>query len=115
MLFVGGAVAGRRILSPLGVARIIGPVDADAASRTSAASDGTWTRATRRTAASCSRSARSGTQGFTGTSLWIDPDTDVFVVFLSNRLHPDGKGDVTPLRARVATIVAAAFTGSPRR
>ena len=32
----------------------------------------------------------------------------MFVVFLSNRVHPDGKGDVTPLRARVATIAASA-------
>ena len=44
-----------------------------------------------------------GHTGFTGTSLWIDPATRLFVVFLSNRVHPDGKGDVTPLRARVAT------------
>ena len=34
----------------------------------------------------------------------------MFVVFLSNRVHPDGKGDVTPLRARVATIAASAIT-----
>ncbi len=34
----------------------------------------------------------------------------MFVVFLSNRLHPDGAGDVTPLRARVATIVASSLT-----
>ena len=47
-----------------------------------------------------------GHTGFTGTSMWIDPATRVFVIFLSNRVHPDGKGDVTPLRARVATIVA---------
>ncbi len=52
-----------------------------------------------------------GHTGFTGTSLWIDPATETFVVFLSNRLHPDGKGDVTPLRARVATVVAAAIAG----
>jgi uncharacterized protein YbbC (DUF1343 family) len=35
------------------------------------------------------------------------------VVFLSNRVHPDGKGDVTPLRARVATVVASAITDAP--
>src|SRR5688500_17149055 len=52
-----------------------------------------------------------GHTGFTGTSLWIDPATKMFVVFLSNRNHPDGKGDVTPLRARVATIAASALTG----
>jgi uncharacterized protein YbbC (DUF1343 family)/CubicO group peptidase (beta-lactamase class C family) len=48
-----------------------------------------------------------GHTGFTGTSLWLDPASKSYVVFLSNRVHPDGKGDVTPLRARVATIAAA--------
>src|SRR5437870_13386 len=51
-----------------------------------------------------------GHTGFTGTSLWIDPATRTYIVFLSNRVHPDGAGDVTPLRARVATIVASAMT-----
>jgi uncharacterized protein YbbC (DUF1343 family) len=54
-----------------------------------------------------------GHTGFTGTSLWMDPATKLFVVFLSNRLHPDGKGDVTPLRARVSTIAAAAIPDVP--
>jgi uncharacterized protein YbbC (DUF1343 family)/CubicO group peptidase (beta-lactamase class C family) len=54
-----------------------------------------------------------GHTGFTGTSLWIDPATQMFVVFLSNRVHPDGKGDVTPLRARVATIAASTITDIP--
>jgi uncharacterized protein YbbC (DUF1343 family) len=52
-----------------------------------------------------------GHTGFTGTSLWIDPASRVFVVFLSNRVHPDGRGDVTPLRARVASVVASSLTG----
>ena len=51
-----------------------------------------------------------GHTGFTGTSLWIDPSTGTYIVFLSNRVHPDGKGDVTPLRAKVATIVASTLT-----
>ena len=54
-----------------------------------------------------------GHTGFTGTSIWIDPATDTFVVFLSNRVHPDGRGDVTPLRARIATVVASALTDVP--
>ena len=49
-----------------------------------------------------------GHTGFTGTSLWLDPRSQSYVIFLSNRVHPDGKGDVTPLRGRVATIAAAA-------
>ena len=35
-----------------------------------------------------------------------------YVVFLSNRVHPDGKGDVTALRGRVATVAAAALLSS---
>jgi uncharacterized protein YbbC (DUF1343 family)/CubicO group peptidase (beta-lactamase class C family) len=51
-----------------------------------------------------------GHTGFTGTSIWIDPSSQMFIVFLSNRVHPDGKGDVGPLRGRVASIVAGAIT-----
>ena len=54
-----------------------------------------------------------GHTGFTGTSIWIDPTSETFVVFMSNRVHPDGKGDVTPLRARVATIAASAIEDLP--
>jgi len=51
-----------------------------------------------------------GHTGFTGTSLWIDPSTGIFVIFLSNRVHPDGKGDVARLRGNVASIAAGALT-----
>lgn len=51
-----------------------------------------------------------GHTGFTGTSIWIDPASDMFVIFLSNRVHPDGKGDVGPLRGKVSSIVAGAVT-----
>jgi len=54
-----------------------------------------------------------GHTGFTGTSLWLDPVTRTYVILLSNRVHPDGKGDATPLRARVATIVASALRQLP--
>jgi CubicO group peptidase (beta-lactamase class C family) len=29
-----------------------------------------------------------GHTGFTGTSLWLDPETDLYVVALTNRVHP---------------------------
>jgi len=51
-----------------------------------------------------------GHTGFTGTSIWIDDASEMFVVFLSNRVHPDGKGDVGPLRGRVSSIAAGAVT-----
>lgn len=46
-----------------------------------------------------------GHTGWTGTSLWVDPFSGTFWIFLSNRNHPDGKGNVTPLRAELGTIV----------
>lgn len=54
-----------------------------------------------------------GHTGFTGTGVWIDRVSQTFVVFLSNRVHPDGKGDVTPLRAKIATVVASAIEDTP--
>lgn len=50
-----------------------------------------------------------GHTGYTGTSLWIDPISQAWGVILTNRVHPDGKGDVAPLRAEVAAAVAAAL------
>lgn len=44
-----------------------------------------------------------GHGGFTGTAMWIDPEKDLFVIFLSNRVHPDGKGAVNPLIADLAS------------
>ena len=51
-----------------------------------------------------------GHTGWTGTSMWLDPATDTFVILLTNRNHPDESGNVIALRGRVATIVAAAIT-----
>lgn len=47
-----------------------------------------------------------GHGGFTGTVIWIDPGLDLFLIFLSNRLHPDGKGSVNPLAGRIGTIAS---------
>ncbi len=54
-----------------------------------------------------------GHTGFTGTSIWIDPASQTFVVFLSNRVHPNGKGDVARLRSFVASIVASSIIEPP--
>jgi uncharacterized protein YbbC (DUF1343 family)/CubicO group peptidase (beta-lactamase class C family) len=53
-----------------------------------------------------------GHTGFTGTSIWIDPGSATVVIFLSNRVHPDGKGNVTRVRGQVATLAASAVLGS---
>ncbi len=50
-----------------------------------------------------------GHGGFTGTAMWIDPELDLFVIFLSNRVHPDGKGSVNALAGRIGTVAVAAM------
>jgi uncharacterized protein YbbC (DUF1343 family)/CubicO group peptidase (beta-lactamase class C family) len=51
-----------------------------------------------------------GHTGFTGTAFWIDPFSKTFFIFLSNRVHPDGKGNVIRLYRAVGTLAAAAVT-----
>jgi uncharacterized protein YbbC (DUF1343 family)/CubicO group peptidase (beta-lactamase class C family) len=47
--------------------------------------------------------------GYTGTAMWIDPVTDTYIIVLTNRLHPNGKGDAGPLRKRIVGLVADAY------
>ncbi len=54
-----------------------------------------------------------GHGGYTGTAMWIDPEKDLFVVFLSNRVHPEGKGAVNPLIAEVASLAVTAAEVKP--
>jgi uncharacterized protein YbbC (DUF1343 family)/CubicO group peptidase (beta-lactamase class C family) len=49
-----------------------------------------------------------GHTGFTGTILWIDPYSKTFYIFLSNRVHPNGKGIVTALQVALGTLSAKA-------
>jgi uncharacterized protein YbbC (DUF1343 family)/CubicO group peptidase (beta-lactamase class C family) len=52
-----------------------------------------------------------GHTGFTGTALWIDPFSKTFWILMSNRVHPDGKGNVLPLQAALGTLAAEAVEG----
>ncbi len=112
MLLNGGVIDGKRVMSAQTVARMTSPyvVSEDGMTRGLG-----WDM---NTGFSSNRGdllplGSFGHTGFTGTSLWIDPASQTFVVFLSNRVHPDGKGDVTPLRSRVATVAAAAIEDAP--
>jgi uncharacterized protein YbbC (DUF1343 family)/CubicO group peptidase (beta-lactamase class C family) len=112
MILNGGIWDGKRIMSAQTVARMTAPyvVSEDGATRGLG-----WDM---NTGFSQNRGeffplGSFGHTGFTGTSVWIDRVSQTFVVFLSNRVHPDGKGDVTPLRARVATVVASAIEDVP--
>lgn len=50
-----------------------------------------------------------GHTGFTGTSMWLDPQTESAVIILTNRVHPNGKGNVIALRHNAATAAALAL------
>jgi uncharacterized protein YbbC (DUF1343 family) len=56
-----------------------------------------------------------GHTGFTGTSIWMDPGSDTYVILLANSVHPKTGKNITPLRKSVATVVAAAFGYGPKR
>jgi beta-N-acetylhexosaminidase len=52
-----------------------------------------------------------GHTGFTGTSMWMDPDRDLFIILLTNRVNePDGNTTIHRVRPRVADFVVAALT-----
>ncbi|HKB80549.1 MAG TPA: exo-beta-N-acetylmuramidase NamZ domain-containing protein, partial [Thermoanaerobaculia bacterium] len=49
-----------------------------------------------------------GHTGFTGGMFWIDPASSTFYILLSNRVHPDGKGNVLQLQHDLGTLSARA-------
>ena len=112
MLLSGGTVSGSRILAPLTIARMTAPATpARLMSRRGLGWDIDSSLSSNR--GDLLPLGSFGHTGFTGTSLWIDPSTRTFVIVLSSRLHPDGHGDVVDLRARIATVAAAAITEVP--
>jgi CubicO group peptidase (beta-lactamase class C family) len=50
-----------------------------------------------------------GHSGWTGVSLWIDPEMDAYLVLLTNAIHPDGHKDLKAFRSEVATLAARAM------
>jgi uncharacterized protein YbbC (DUF1343 family)/CubicO group peptidase (beta-lactamase class C family) len=56
-----------------------------------------------------------GHTGFTGTSLWIDPTTDTYIILLTNAVHPRGGKSAVSLRSRVATAVIAGLALSAKQ
>ncbi len=48
-----------------------------------------------------------GHTGFTGTAMWIDPQSQTFYILLANSVHPYGRPAISSLRSRVATAIAA--------
>jgi uncharacterized protein YbbC (DUF1343 family)/CubicO group peptidase (beta-lactamase class C family) len=111
MLLNGGEYRGRRVLSPLSVRLMTEPHPVPEKPGPGLRSYG-WDVGTR---FSSNRGELFpvgegfGHTGFTGTSLWVHPPSQTAVIFLSNRVHPSGKGNVVRLRGQVATLAAAAI------
>jgi CubicO group peptidase (beta-lactamase class C family) len=53
-----------------------------------------------------------GHTGYTGCLLWIDPQTQSYLIILTSRLHPDGHGNVKPLRQDLGQLVGALAKGA---
>jgi uncharacterized protein YbbC (DUF1343 family)/CubicO group peptidase (beta-lactamase class C family) len=117
MILNRGEYQGQRILSPLTVARMTQPRDSGGNG-----GEGQWRALGWDYFSSFSANRGDlfpigsfGHTGFTGTGLWLDPASETFIVFLSNRVHPRldedvrKRADVSSLRARVASIVAASI------
>jgi uncharacterized protein YbbC (DUF1343 family) len=115
MILNGGVgTNGRRILSPLAVRAMLDPAATPSGQRRGLGWDVQTSYSSPRGALFSHSSF--GHTGFTGTSLWIDPETETFVVILTSRLHPDGHGrSPTSLRAEIATLAAAAIIDAPSR
>lgn len=109
MLLNGGEYKGARIVKPATLARWTAPQ-----SRTSSRALG-WDTPSRGSSAGSFFSQRSfGHTGFTGTSMWIDPERGLFVILLTNRVNPnrDNQRHV-PLRRAVADAAQTAIVDAP--
>src|SRR6266481_5994596 len=84
MLLNGGAYGHQRILRRATISQFTMPQQLSGGTRTLG-----WAVPTEGGSSGHYFSAHTfGHTGFTGTSIWIDPDRQLFVVFLTNRVHP---------------------------
>lgn len=109
MLMRGGEVNGVRILSPLGVKKFTEPHSLPGNGTRSLGWD-VDTGFTAQRGELFPAGDGYGHTGFTGTSIWIDPPSKTAIIILTNRVHPDDKGNATELRRQIGTIVASAVT-----
>jgi uncharacterized protein YbbC (DUF1343 family) len=113
MISNGGQLAGARILAPYTIARMLSGHSLPTSQMRGIGWDVNTSFSSNR--GDLFPVGTFGHTGFTGTSIWLDPPSETFVVLLTNRVHPNGKGDVTRLRSFVASIVAGSITDPPHR
>jgi beta-glucosidase-like glycosyl hydrolase/CubicO group peptidase (beta-lactamase class C family) len=102
MYLNGGALDGARIVAPATIDRFTRVQDAALSNRALG-----WETPTGGNSAGHLMSARAfGHTGFTGTSLWVDPVNDLFVLLLTNRVNPTRENrKIYDVRVAVADAV----------
>ncbi|MFZ2090046.1 MAG: exo-beta-N-acetylmuramidase NamZ domain-containing protein [Desulfobaccales bacterium] len=115
MILNGGAIQGKRILSPQAVAAMTKPYNVSGSFVQRGLGWDLISPYSKEHNAAFPHGSF-GHTGYTGTSMWVDPRSKTFLIILTSRLHPDGRGQVKQLRARVAGVVAdTANLGPPAR
>ena len=111
MLLNGGSYGGVQLIKPSTVARWTARQRPDASRALG------WDTPSPQSSAGRFFSLRSfGHTGFTGTSIWADPEKDLFVVLLTNRVNPTRDNQkIGPLRRAVADVVQQAVIDTPLR
>src|SRR5216683_190776 len=106
MLLSGGALGGRRYLKEATVRAMFSPHVIGESTRGLG-----WdiTSPYSRTLGAYFPMGSVGHTGFTGTAIWMDPPSQVYMILLTNRVHPYGKGDVAELRRRISAAVGTRF------
>jgi len=107
MLLAGGEYGGARILSPRTIEMMTTPQSPEVRNARGLGWDIEAPFASNRD--ELPPAGAFGHRGYTGTSLWVDPVTGIYAILLTNRVHPDGKGDVKELRAQVRATVSRAL------
>ena len=109
MLLNGGEYGGVRILSPATIARWTARQGKESSRAMG------WDTPSAGSSAGHFFSPRSfGHTGFTGTSIWIDPERDLFVILLTNRVDPTRENNRhVPLRRAIADAAQQAILDAP--
>src|SRR5262245_19112311 len=106
MLLAGGAVDGRRYLSEATVRAMFTP---QVIGDTIRGLGWDMSSGYSRTLGPFFPEGSVGHTGFTGPAMWMDPASRGYMIVLTNRVHPSGKGSVVELRRRISAAVGTTF------
>jgi CubicO group peptidase (beta-lactamase class C family) len=104
-MYLGGGMLGEaRVLAPATIARFTARADSSLSHRALG-----WETPSASNSAGRMMSPRAfGHTGFTGTSVWIDPERDLFIILLSNRVNPTRENRrIGQVRVALADTVGA--------